>query len=134
MDIIESALAAIMHADSTEVTTEAALTALHGAALAAGESAGAEAERARITALLDLDSQAKVSEPLAAAIADGTSAGDYAIALAKSAKIAGADALAAAAADAAKPGDLPAGNGGRGVAKTTTNRGQAYAERKQAKA
>ena len=140
MDPIESALAAIS-ADSTDTGIRAALTALHTAGVAAGKAdgetagatAGATAERERITALADRDGQSTVSEGLAAAIAAGTSAGDYAIALTKAAKSAGPEALAAAKADAAKPDQLPAASGqqpGGGE----SNRGKAYAERKAAAA
>ncbi len=134
MDTIESALAAIMQPNSTEAQAQTALTALHSAAQAAGENAGAEAERARITALLELGGQADMSEPLAAAIAGGTSPGDFAIELAKAAKAVAAKGLEDAKSDAADPNALPASGAHQPGAKAPANRGQAYAERKKAKA
>lgn len=134
MDTIQSALAAIMHADSTEATAQSALSTLHAAALAAGETAGATSERARITALAELDAGSTMSDTLAAAIGDGTTPGDYAIALTKSAKAAGPTALEAAKADAAKADELPAPDAAATGAKSKANRGQGYAERKKAQA
>ena len=140
MDPIESALAAIS-ADSTDNGIRAALTALHTAGVAAGKAdgettgatAGATAERERITALADLDGQSTLSEGLSAAIAAGTSAGEYAIALNKAAKAAGPAALAAAKEDAAPADKLPAASAGQ-PGKSETNRGKAYKARSVAAA
>lgn len=134
MDTIDSALAAINQPDSTEADQRAALTAFQTAATAAGHTAGVTAERERVTALADLDAGSTLSDALTAAVGDGTSPGDYAIALTKSAKAAGPAALAAAAADAAKPSQLPTPDAAANGVKPKANRGQALADKRKVQA
>ena len=104
---------------------------------AKGQTMGATAERARLTALAELDSATTMSADLTTAIEAGTSAGDFAIGLTKAAKAQGSVALAAAKADAVAAGDLPAG-GAAGAAAAAggepANRGASYAENKKAAA
>lgn len=104
---------------------------------AKGQTMGATAERARFTALAELDGATTMSADLATAIEAGTSAGDFAIGLAKAAKAQGSVALAAAKADAVAAGDLPAG-GAAGAAAAAggepANRGASYAANKKAAA
>ncbi len=87
----------------------------HQTALAAATTAAQTAERARIAALTEL-AGADDQTALSAAIADGTSAGDFAIALNSAQRTQQAAALAAAQDDAAGPAILPtktkAGNEG----------------------
>lgn len=95
------------------------------------------AERERVAALFDLDAESTISDSLKAAIADGTSAGAFAIALNKASREAGAQALGGLQADAVTPSALPskdAKSGGGGGDDKPVNRGQSYAERKKAQA
>ena len=101
---------------------------------AEGETAGASAERARFAALASLDGGSKISAELNEAITAGTSAGDFAIAQLNAGK-AKVNAAAAAAKDEAVPGaSLPeTGAAADPAATPETNRGKAYAAKKQAK-
>ena len=89
------------------------------------------AERGRFNQLCALDSDSVISDGLAAAISDGTSAGDFAIGLATAAKTATATALEAAKNDAVKGDQLPGKGSARGAgsANEKVNRGKAVMER-----
>lgn len=123
-------------AEQQPVTNEAALTQARTEGHAEGVAEGTESERARISALVEIDASSRISEGLMAAIEDGSSAGDFAIANARAAKAKLSAATEAARGDAVKPEDMPeagasAANPG---AKPEANRGKAYAARKNAKA
>lgn len=117
----------------TKAMIDAARTEGH----AAGVTAGATNERERILAIVDIDAKSSLSDAARGSIESGTSAGDHAIALAKANKAAGPSALANARADAADPASLPAASAETAAGQPgqkPVNRGQAYAERKAAKA
>ncbi|UZW55548.1 S49 family peptidase [Sphingobium sp. JS3065] len=116
-------------AGNEPVYTEAQMSAAKMEASQAAATAAATAERERITALAELDSDSTLSASLTKAISEGVSAGDYAIGLARENKAAVATAAEAAKADAAKAGELPAG----GRAETKPNRGQAAVDRLRGK-
>ena len=101
---------------------------------AKGQTMGATAERARFTALAELDGATTMSADLTGAIEAGTSAGDFAIGLAKAAKAQGSVTLAAAQADAVAAGDLPVGGAAAAAAAGSepANRGAAFAAKKAA--
>lgn len=108
------------------VHTQAALDAAVATASANATSAATTAERERFSALVELDSESTLSASLTEAISEGTSAGDYAIALARENKAAIATAAEAAKTDAAKPTELPSGSAAVGA---KPNRGQAAVDR-----
>lgn len=121
----------------TQEQMDAAVATARTEAHAEGLKAGTDGERSRFTALAELDGGSKISAELSGAIDAGTSAGDFAIGLAKAAKAQGSQALADAQADAIGADALPAG-GAAIVADAAEgavpNRGAAYAAKKQAKA
>jgi hypothetical protein len=88
-----------------------------------------------VTALAEIDAATTLSPAFAEAIAAGTSAGDFAIGLAKANKATADAALAGLAADAVKPGQVPAAdaNTAAGGAAPKVNRGQAAVERLRGK-
>lgn len=100
---------------------------------AEGVEAGTTAERERVTALAELDAGSTISEPLASAIADGSSAGDFAIALTKGAQAKRADAAAAAKSEAVSADKVPEGGKGADPAATKPNRGEAAVARLRGK-
>lgn len=115
----------------------AAIDAARSEGNAAGLTAGATAERERILGIVDVDAKSVLSDGAKAAIEAGTSVGAHATEIAKAAKNAGPAALNAARTDAIgageiAPADAKAAAGG--AERQTVNRGQAYAERKHAKA
>lgn len=101
------------------------------ATVATATAAAITTERDRITQLCALDSDSSISAGLTAAIAEGTSAGDYAIGLATAAKAATATALEAAKSDAVSGEKLPSKSAARaGVGSgQKVNRGKAVMER-----
>ncbi|MCT2398520.1 S49 family peptidase [Novosphingobium mangrovi (ex Huang et al. 2023)] len=129
-----TAPAAEQQPENTQATLEAARTEGHAAGRAEGLQAGTTAERERVSALVELDAASTVSPALAAAIASGASAGDFAIDLAKASKAKLGAALSAAKTEAVT--ELPEGSASAGIpgASGKTNRGQAYAEKKAASA
>jgi len=121
--------------DFTQEQMDAAVSTARTEAHAEGLKAGTEAERARFTALAEIDAGTTLSADLTAAIEAGTSAGDFAIGLAKAAKTQGAKALADAKTDAVDRADLPAGGAAAAAAAAQgkpENRGAAYAQKKAA--
>lgn len=122
----------------TQAALDAAVATASASATAAAQTAAQTAERERISALVELDAASTVSPALASAISEGTSAGDFAIGLAKAAKAAGPAALAAARGDAAGAAKLDAGTGAAAIAAAAeggeTNRGASYAAKKAVKA
>lgn len=95
-----------------------------------------QAERQRVADLAAIDAKSTVSPELAAAIADGTSAGDFAVAQAKASKAALSTAHAAAKSEAVSGASLPEGGPSPtgAAAAAPANRGQAYVAKKQAAA
>jgi signal peptide peptidase SppA len=135
MSIEATAPAANNQPDINEAALAAATASGHAAGHTEGLQAGAQAERERLTALAELDAATTISPALAAAIAEGTSAGDFAIGLARAAKTAGVSALANAQADALAVGDLPeSGAAALGARQdgAVANRGAAYATKRAA--
>ena len=97
--------------------------------------AAVTAERQRIGQLVEIDAASTVSPALATAIAEGASAGDFAVAQAKAAKAALASAASAAASEAVQPEQLPETSpSANPAAKTEPNRGKAFAAKKKASA
>lgn len=118
----------------TQEQMDAAVSTARTEAHTEGLNAGATAERARFTALAELDATSTISPALSGAIETGASAGDFAIGLAKAAKTQGANALADAQADATAAASLPAG-GAAAASKPAgepENRGAAFAAKKAA--
>ena len=112
--------------------------AQHDAAIATARTeattAGATAERERITALATI-AGVDLGEPLSAAIADGTEAGAFAVAQAQAGQAKLAAAAAAAKGEAVPGAELPdasAAAAGGGAA-PKVNRGQAAVERNRGK-
>lgn len=105
-------------------------------ARAEGVAEAETSERQRVADLVELDAASTVSPELASAIADGTSAGDFAIAQAKASKAKVADAKAAAKNDAVAGDKLPEGGASAsgGQPEASPNRGRAYVEKKAANA
>jgi signal peptide peptidase SppA len=135
MSTTQTAPAAEQQPEFTQADLDAAASAAHAQGHTEGLTSGASAERARISALAELDAGSTVSASLTAAIEAGTSAGDFAIGLAKAAKAEGANALAAAAAEATPAAALPAGGAtvvAAAAAGEPVNRGAAYAGKKAA--
>lgn len=121
-------------ADQPEFT-KAQLDAAVASAATSASAAAVTGERERIAALAELDAASSVSPALASAIADGTSAGDFAIGLARASKAAAGAALTGLQADAVKPGDLPVADAAtaQGGAQAPVNRGAAAVERLRGK-
>lgn len=121
----------------TQAALDAAVATATASATATATTAAQTAERERISQLVELDAASTVSPALASAISEGTSAGDFAIGLAKAAKAAGPAALKGARDDAAPASTLPAGTGAAALAAKVDgaepNRGAAYAAKKAAK-
>lgn len=88
------------------ITAEAHASAL-AEARAEGVTAGATAERERISALAELDAGTTLSAALGEAIAAGTSAGDFAVGLARANKARQGAALGDLQADAVASANLP---------------------------
>lgn len=105
-------------------------------AVATARSEGATTERERLTALAELDAGTTLSAAFGEALGAGTSAGDFAIGLARAAKAQTGAALAAAKAEAVAVGKLPktAAHAADPAAPGETNRGKAYAKQKAARA
>jgi signal peptide peptidase SppA len=121
-------------ADTTPVYTEAQMSAAKTEAASAAATAAIAAERERVTQLAELDSDSTISASLGTAISAGTSAGDFAIALAKDAKTATATALEAAKNDAVKGDELPGKGAARGSGSgDKVNRGEAAVARLRGK-
>ena len=116
-------------ADDEPVYTEAQMSAAKAEASQA-TAAAITAERERFAQLAELDSGSTLSASLTQAISEGTSAGDYAIALARENKAAIATAAEAAKTEAVKPGELPSGSAATGA---KPNRGQAAVDRMRGK-
>lgn len=116
--------------------TQAQLDAASTSARAEGVAAGASAERERITALAEVDTGTTLSAAFGAALAAGTSAGDFAIAQVKGQRATATAALADAQSDALDPAKLPEGGAAAAAAPGAAkpNRGAAYAEKKAARA
>lgn len=124
------------HAMDPNQTAPAAVHTPEDMASARTEAAAAAttAERARITALAELDGESSISASLQGAIESGQSAGDFAIALAKASKDQQAAALTNAKADAVQGGQLPeAGARSAGNGNEKVNRGQAAVNRLRGK-
>lgn len=121
----------------TQAQLDEAVATATATAAADATTASANAERARFSALAELDGGSKISAELAAAVADGTSAGDFAIAQAKAAKAKAGIALANARADALAQGELPEGGAAAATAMAEdapVNRGDAYVNKRRAAA
>ena len=130
-----TAPAAEQQPEFTQAQLDAAAVTAKAEGHAEGLTAGATAERARFTALAELDATSTISAALSGAIETGASAGDFAIGLAKAAKTQGANALADAQADAIGAGELPAGGAAAAAAAALgepANRGAAFAAKKAA--
>lgn len=124
-----AAMSAVTPAPGAEAAAEFT-QATQDAAVAAARTAATSAERARVTAVIEADAESAVSEAAMKAIGEGTSAGDFALELAKGAKAQQQEALAAAKADAPSGDDLP-GSGAAAAAAggKKPNRGTAVVER-----
>lgn len=105
----------------------------HQTALTAATTNAVTAERARIAGLQAVAGNGN-NAALEKAIADGTDPGAFAIELRKAEEAKAAEALSGAHADAAKPDQLPRKPGDQQGNGQRVNRGQAYADRKKAKA
>lgn len=125
MDPNASAPAAVDQPEFTLATQQAAVQSAVTAAVTA--------ERERVKALAELDDESTVSEPLNAAIAAGTSAGDFAIQRQKAAREAQAAALTGARADAASATDLPHRRSDTSASAKAPNRGEAAVNRLRGK-
>ena len=135
MSNTNTAPAAEQQPEFTQAQMDTAIAGAKAEGHTEGLKAGTDGERARFAALAELDGATSLSPALGAAIEAGTSAGDFAIGLAKAAKAQGTAALADAQADAIAAGDLPAG-GAAVAAKVAegapANRGKAFAAKKAA--
>lgn len=116
-----SAPAADNAPEFTQTTQEAAITA------------ALTAERARVGELFELDADSNASPALTAAIANGTSAGEFAIGLQKASRQQQAGALADVKADAARADDLPQQRSDASANTNQPNRGAAAVERMRGK-
>ncbi|AKM09871.1 hypothetical protein AB433_07545 [Croceicoccus naphthovorans] len=114
--------------------TEAQIAAAKAEGREEGITAGATAERARITELAEMDAGSTISASLGEAIEAGTSAGDFAIGLAKAAKAKQGAALTDVKAEAVPAAALPEGGATAAApgVKPKANRGADYAQRKAA--
>lgn len=118
-----------------DTTTQAAIDAARQEGHATGVTEGAQAERQRIVALAELDSASTLSAELTGAIEAGTSAGDFAIGLAKAQKAAQGQALADLKGEAVPAADVPKADqtAARGGVNPPVNRGLAAVERNRGK-
>lgn len=117
----------------TQADLDAATAAASTKATSDATVAATAAERARFTALAEADAGSTISPALAAAVAEGTSAGDFALGLLAAAKAQGSNALAAARSEAVPAGALPQGGAVAAVAEpAAANRGAAYVAKKAA--
>ncbi|WP_181883551.1 S49 family peptidase [Sphingorhabdus pulchriflava] len=121
----------------TQAQLDQAVASASASATADANLAMANSERARFAALAELDGGSKISAEMATAMAEGTSAGDFAIAQAKAAKAKAGGALSNARADAVDSNDLPE-SGASAVAASVdqqpTNRGAAFVDKRKAAA
>ena len=115
--------------------TQAQMDTAIASAKSEGQTAGETAERERFAALAELDGGSKVSAELSAAMADGTSVVDFALAQARAGKAKVGAALDAARSEAVATGDLPAtdANAGKPGGKGPVNRGQAFVDARAAR-
>ena len=130
-----TAPAAEQQPEFTQAQMDTAIAGAKAEGHGEGLTAGATAERSRLTALAELDGATSLSADFTAAIEAGSSAGDFAIGLAKAAKAQGTTALAAARADAIGAGELPTGGAAAAAAAALgepANRGAAFAAKKAA--
>lgn len=119
----------------TETTTApeaSAKPAITEEQLSAARTETETAERQRIADLIELDADSKVSDPLAKAIADGTSPGQFAIDRNRAARETQASALDGLRSDAVQPEILPQKGGDKQVG-AKPNRGQAVVDRMRGK-
>lgn len=115
---------------NTEQTAPAADTPEYSAATQdAAVKAAVAADRTRIGQLIDLDAESRCTPALSAAIVDGTSAGDFAIACMKSTAQQQRTALESARSDAAQPEALPQARTDATGAQQKANRGLAFLNR-----
>ena len=119
-------------------TIEANLAAARAEGTAAGHAegltAGAAAERTRFAALAELDAGSAISAGLAAAVAEGTSVADFALAQARDSKTKLAAAAAAAKTEAVPGAELPASGAlASPGAPPEANRGAAFVESRKAR-
>lgn len=115
-----------------QAALDAARAEGHAEGMKEGTTAGANTERARVSALAELDANSKISPELVAAIESGQSAGEFAIELAKSAKAKLNKALLGAKAGAVDPSKIPEKGSANGE-QTPVNRGEAAVQRLQGK-
>ena len=119
----------------TQADLDAAVAAARTEATATATTAATTAERERVTALAELDSGTTLSAAFTEAVSAGTSAGDFAIGLARAAEGKTGAALDAAKAEAVPAGKLPATGAHADPARPgEANRGKAYADAKAARA
>lgn len=119
-------------AETQPEVTEAALQAARAEGHADGLKAGAEAERQRISAVLEVDGGTSLSQAATAAINAGTTAGEFAIDLARANKAKVGAAAAAGKAEAVQDLPEPSASAADPSAPKSPNRGKAYAESKAA--
>lgn len=115
-----------------QASVDAARAEGHAEGLKAGTSAGETTERQRIEGLVEIDAQSNISPELATAISEGQSAGDFAIALAKSGKAKLGAALEGAKAGAVDPANIPE-KGKEDSHQKPVNRGEAAVKRMEGK-
>ena len=135
MSIEANAPAANTQPEFTQTDLDTATASASATARAEGVAAAETSERARFAQLAELDSNSKISASLTTAVAEGTSAGDFAIGLARASKQVGVNALAGAQADADALTELPAGGAAAVAAaaqRGVPNRGAAFKEKKAA--
>lgn len=119
----------------TQAQLDQAVADASASATAEAAAQAVAAERARFAALAELDGSSTISAQLATAMAEGTSAGDFAIAQTKAALAKPGDALNAARTDAASVDALPQGGAtavAAAAAGAPANRGAAYKANKAA--
>ncbi len=117
----------------TQADVEAIVADKTTKATSDASAAATAAERARFTALAEADSGSTISPALAAAVAEGTSAGDFALGLLAAQKQAGSAALAAARSEAVPVATLPQGGAAAALAgDAPVNRGLAHVAKKAA--
>ncbi len=107
--------------------------ATQDAAVASARTEATTAERERITQLVEIDAESAVSPALSAAIGAGTSAGEFAIQLARATKEQQKAALDGAKADAVTGTDLPEQRTDDSASRTQVNRGTAAVNRMRGK-
>lgn len=114
--------------------TQAQMDSAIAGARSESAAAAASTERERVSALAELDAGSKLSPELSAAIADGTSVADFALAQARGHKARLGAAAAAAEGEAVPLDQLPKGGAqANPAAKPEANRGKAYLAAKQAR-